>query len=221
MTSWKQEIIERYTAEIADMHKREIDHLGELPHGVGTPEEEAAKRFEEVTQKWETRIPPRMSWATPDDLQGSAREAFEEWRACRGQRNVLILGPVGTGKSVAGFAMLRHAEAFGVWRSQWTSTVKLMERLRPSADDPVTIDRWAKTDVLLLDDMGGEKPSDWVAERLFILMDERWQWKRPTIVTSNLTPTQLRETLGDRTYSRLQDDAIAVTLTGSDRRRAA
>lgn len=220
--TWQEEIIGRY----AEDHRRQWrgpngkndDHWQLSEEGIS---EAVTRRWDDHVARWEGTVPPRMSWATPDDLDGPAREAMSEWRASGGKRNLLILGPVGTGKSVAAFAILRHAAACGVWRTQWTSTVKLMERLRPSAEDPVTVDRWAQTDVLLLDDLGGEKPSEWVSERLFILFDERWQWERPTIVTSNLKPDQLRQVLGDRTYSRLQDGAIAVTLAGSDRRRAA
>ena len=142
-----------------------------------------------------------------------------EWRQSNGTRNVLFMGPVGTGKTHAAYAFLCHVHMCGVWRFTSTSSVSLMDKLRPGGDE--RLDKWTDVDCLLLDDLGGEKPSEWVSERLFALIDERWRWERPTLVTTNLLPGQLRESLGDRTYSRLQDGAIAATLTGKDRRRAA
>jgi DNA replication protein DnaC len=223
--SWRQSIMDRYGDEFDRKMRWDLDNgFTRSWEGVDVDEERRAfveTRFAEHERGWTEMVPPRMLQATPDHLDDAASEAFAEWVASSGKRNVMLLGPVGTGKSFAGFAFMRHVHACGVWRGAWTSTVRLMDRLRPSADDPVTVDRLARCDVLLLDDLGGEKPSEWVEERLFALFDERWQWERPTIVTSNLTPEKLRQVVGDRTYSRLQDDAIAVTLTGRDRRRAA
>ena len=218
--SWREEILERYRGEVEKHYGFEVEQGRDIPDHWPSPDEAAEEKLLENQKDWEGRIPSRLSRWTPDDLDGPALEAFHEWRECGGKRNVIIMGPVGTGKSVAGHAFLRHVHACGVWRCKAISTVRLMDMLRPS-DEQVPLDRVASMDVLMLDDLGSEKPSEWVEERLFMLMDDRWQWERPTIATTNLTPKRLREVLGDRTYSRLQDDAIALTLAGSDRRREA
>jgi DNA replication protein DnaC len=199
--SWRQQMMERYEA-------------GYVMHGFTAQDE-----FDDRMSRWASTAPPRFQHATPETLEGPAAEAFEEWRQSNGTRNVLFLGPVGTGKTHAAYAFLCHVHMCGVWRWTGTSSVSLMDKLRPGGDE--RLGKWTDVDCLLLDDLGGEKPSEWVAERLFALIDERWRWERPTLVTTNLLPGQLREALGDRTYSRLQDEAIAVTLTGRDRRRAA
>lgn len=210
--TWREQMIDRLI--------RSFQPLGDEPDST-----EARKwaeiEFDRRREAFRGRTPPRFADATPELLSGKAAEAFDEWVTAQGQRNVLLFGPVGTGKTFAATAFLAHVSMCGVWRWNSSSTVRLLDRLRPSSDGEDDLDRYAKVDVLLLDDLGGEKPSDWVAERLFLLFDERWRWQRPTLVTTNLLPDQLRGVLGDRTYSRLQDDAIAVTLTGSDRRRAA
>ena len=219
--SWREEILDRYRKEVEEdwANQRAMDL--EIPKEWGSAEDAAEEKLGRNQFEWEDRIPPRMAKWTPDDLDGPALDAFEEWRESKGKRNVIIMGPVGTGKSVAGHAFLRHVHACGVWRCNSISTAQLMDKLRPSQGESIPLERWSKLDVLMLDDLGTEKPSEWVEERMFLLLDERWQWERPTIATTNLAPKRLREVLGDRTYSRLQDDAIAVTLAGSDRRRNA
>jgi len=199
-----------------DMYAR-LDQPVEVAFdGVPIPNDPAVE-FADRMSRWEALSPPRFRGATPDTLSGSASEAFAEWRQSNGTRNVLFMGPVGTGKTHAAYAFLCHVHMCGVWRFTFTSSVSLMDKLRPGGDE--RLDKWTDVDCLLLDDLGGEKPSEWVSERLFALLDERWRWKRATLVTTNLLPSQLRESLGDRTYSRLQDGAIAATLTGDDRRR--
>ena len=221
--TWRDEMLDRYREQVEKQRglDAEYDREDRPPRTYQyTVDEEAENEFVRMQESWENSVPPRMAKWTPDDLDADSLEAFQEWRESGGKRNVIIMGPVGTGKSVAGYAFLRHVHGCGVWRCKAISTVRLMELLRPS-DEQIPLDRVASMDVLMLDDLGSEKPSEWVEERLFMLMDERWQYERPTIATTNLAPKRLREVLGDRTYSRLQDDAIALTLAGSDRRREA
>lgn len=59
--------------------------------------------------------------------------------------------------------------------------------------------------LLILDDLGAERPSDWVLERLYDLINERYVNMRSTICTSNFTRIELAERLGMRIGSRLRD----------------
>ena len=60
-------------------------------------------------------------------------------------------------------------------------------------------------DVLLLDDLGLEKPSDWVREQITSLVDERWRNNRLLVVGTNESHTTIEERLGPRISSRLFD----------------
>ena len=94
---------------------------------------------------------------------------------------------------------------------------KLFDELRSEARD--TFYRIQETPILMLDDLGAERPTEWVLERLNILVDTRWREQRPILVTTNLEPGELWEQLGERAYSRLADGALAVAFGGGDRRR--
>ena len=62
-------------------------------------------------------------------------------------------------------------------------------------------------DVLMLDDMGLEKPSDWVREQITALVDERWRNNRMLVVGTNENHTSIEEKLGSRLASRLFDSS--------------
>ena len=62
-------------------------------------------------------------------------------------------------------------------------------------------------DVLLLDDMGLEKPSDWVRAQVTALVDERWRNNRMLIVGTNESHDSIEDKLGSRLASRLFDSS--------------
>ena len=76
-----------------------------------------------------------------------------------------------------------------------------------------------KAPILILDDLGAEKRSDWSDELLFKLLDYRYREELPTAVASNLIPADLEP----RIASRLQDGALGATLlmSGPDSRLTA
>jgi DNA replication protein DnaC len=69
---------------------------------------------------------------------------------------------------------------------------------------------------LVLDDYGSEKSTDWTAETIFTIIDDRIAQMRPTIVTSNLTLADI-DRADPRLASRL-GGMICVELKGADRR---
>jgi DNA replication protein DnaC len=82
--------------------------------------------------------------------------------------------------------------------------------------------RLCAVDLLQLDDLGTERPTEWVLEQLYSIVNERWQDGRSIVVTTNLDEAELREQLGARTVSRLVeicDDPIPIM--GRDLRKTA
>jgi DNA replication protein DnaC len=72
--------------------------------------------------------------------------------------------------------------------------------------------------LLILDDLGAEKTSDWVREQLYIIINRRYENMLPTIVTTNCTTAELVERLGERTVSRLIEMTDAYKITADDYR---
>jgi DNA replication protein DnaC len=80
------------------------------------------------------------------------------------------------------------------------------------------IDQYANYKVLILDDLGVEKTSDWSMQTLYTLIDRRYREMMRTIITSNLTLDQLAEKLDDRISSRIAGMCDIQVLKGKDRR---
>ena len=71
-----------------------------------------------------------------------------------------------------------------------------------------TIAEWGDTALLVLDDIGANRSTPHVAEQLLFLLEQRYDWTRQTIVTSNLTLEELAEAVNPRASSRLQQGLV-------------
>lgn len=78
-------------------------------------------------------------------------------------------------------------------------------------------ERAMKCKLLVLDDIGAERPSEYVCERLYDIINHRYTNMLSTIYTSNLTPFELGDRLGGRIESRVRS-ARQIEIKGNDRR---
>ncbi len=182
---------------------------------------EAPNLFDARTLRWSSRCPERFTQATIDGLDDLVRVDVTEWATAPTGRNLLMFGAVGVGKTHAALAAARHRWCVDGDDVTFWPIVEMLDALRPSADaGDQTFRQMLDVDLLVLDDLGSEKATDWTAERLFAVVNRRWMEKRPIIATSNLDPAGLRAAVGTRTFSRLMGDgAVIVGVGGEDRRR--
>ncbi|MFJ6015378.1 ATP-binding protein [Streptomyces sp. NPDC092952] len=136
--------------------------------------------------------------------------------------SLLIAGPTGTGKTHQAYGAIRALLAAGV-RLRWeaVTAADLYARLRPRSgfDSERELQTLAKCPLLLLDDLGAAKTSEWTEELTYRLINHRYEHLRPTLITTNLPTADLRTALGDRVASRLAEMTERVILDGPDRRR--
>lgn len=74
------------------------------------------------------------------------------------------------------------------------------------------------SDLVIFDDIGAEKPSEWVQEQLYRIINHRDNNLKSTIYTSNVNPETLRYNLGERNYSRIINANEVIQIKGGDRR---
>jgi DNA replication protein DnaC len=120
-------------------------------------------------------------------------------------------GPVGRGKS--SLAIAAAAELGEV--ALYVSVPRMLTRLRATYDgdgrEGEVLDSLYGVPILILDDLGKEKRSDWACEKLFQVIDERWANHRRTIVTSNFDIGALEDRLGEA------GEAVASRIRGAAR----
>lgn len=195
------------------------------------PDAEAAAlgRAEWLDQRWRRVVPAKFQrWRVAD--YPHAPQLAEWAHRKHSPANLVVLGPVGTGKTCAACAACRPAHDAGL-EVRFLPVIELLDLLRPGGPEGALYDL-ADVDRLIVDDLGTERPTDWTRERLDALLNRRWMEDRPTVTTSNLPGTRkvaaegyqgptLDEHLGERLFSRVVGSgAVVVRLPGPDRRRA-
>ena len=137
-------------------------------------------------------------------------------------RGLLFSGPTGTGKTHLGAAILNQCLRSGYDGAYW-NVADCLERLlpghAPEKEQAALLKRACCRPVLLLDDLGVEKPSDWTQKQLTVLLDSRYRDKRPTIITTNCRPQEMLAHIGERAFSRLMEVSTVGVLTAGDYRR--
>ena len=127
---------------------------------------------------------------------------------------LMFMGDVGTGKTHLAAGILKVAYNRGL-DGVLISVPDLLNEIRDGYKDGRFNEKKFKEKFLvILDDLGTEKPSEWVREMLFTLINYRYENKKPLIVTTNCTPSELIEQLGKRTADRLREMCKVVKIEG-------
>lgn len=163
-----------------------------------------------------------------DPARGLERTAWGDLRKCgwvRSKHNVIVLGPTGVGKSFIASALVQAACREG-FRALFVRMPRLLEQLaiaRNSAEYTSTLQRFAKIDVLVLDDFLLTPMTDLERRDLVELLEDRYG-KTSTIMTTQLPTKSWHEAIGDPTIAdaicdRVVHNAHIVSLRGSSMRR--
>jgi len=139
-------------------------------------------------------------------------------------RGLCFLGDVGTGKT--SLAMYVSRTALEAGRSVAIYSVpRLLTTIRTTFNDDAVqshaelLDKLAAVDLLHLDDLGAENTTPWVLEELYSIVNTRYEEQRSIVVTTNITdPEQLRDQIGARTVSRLDEMCEDIPVFGPDQR---
>lgn len=165
-------------------------------------------------EAWRARMPKAMR--APGTLDPRI-DAWARELAHRSSTNLLLVGPVGVGKTWSCWHAVTAAIDAG-----WDGDASLYgayewRALTTPPVDELHLKDAARSSLLILDDPGAMRLGAWELEHMYGVIDYRWNHERPTVITSNVP--DLRAMLGERIASRLASNVTVVVLDGPDRRR--
>lgn len=135
-------------------------------------------------------------------------------------QNLLLYGDTGVGKS-----FLSHCVARELLRAEhsvvYFSTFELFQVLEQAAfhreERPSeSYQTLFGCDLLIIDDLGTELANSFTTSQLFVCLNERILRRKPTIISTNLTLSQLAEQYSERIFSRLTSHYTMVKMFGPD-----
>ena len=157
---------------------------------------------------------PRKTVAPKCDMYGIKAACVEF--AAQPSGSLLLAGAYGTGKThlayaIAGELLRRSEPVYAASMPEMLTTIRngFNDAQGYSAEQRIRALRTVS--VLVLDDWGTEKGSDWVSETMFSVLNARYNDRLPTVVTTNLSPAELTRKDG-RLASRLLDKALSRVL---------
>ena len=134
-----------------------------------------------------------------------------------------FLGTTGTAKThLAAAIAWRYAERRGV--PAFYTAAELLGRIQGTFgvahDEPgnteQVVGEFKTVPLLVVDEIGAENPTGWAQSKLFEIIGARYDEERPTVLTTNLTPSQLEPRLASRVMDTLL--ARVLVLNGPDHR---
>ena len=191
-----------------------------VPYPCDCPQ---SARFRERAEEDEARRRVKV----PSRFEGNGAGSFAD--VIRSGRGVYLHGPVGTGKTASAYATAEELSAEG-WRVEVTSLGKLRSELDDtwgtSETQAALFGRLAGCDLLVLDDLGKEAPTEATVSMLYRVVNDRYERRRAVMATSNYPRARLAERIRRGTdaetataiASRLIEMTESVEMGGEDRR---
>jgi DNA replication protein DnaC len=156
-----------------------------------------------------------------DKQPPSFHDYAREWG--KKPESVILMGPVGRGKTQFAFAMIR--EMFRrykrkVWPRYFTSPEMdsiLLEALKSDGGDKFRIQDFGEQDLLFIDDFGRETGSERIRRQYFEIINLRYTNHLPTIISTNFTIEEVAKHMSEAIASRFQEWQI-IEFGGVDLR---
>lgn len=175
----------------------------------------------------------------------TARRFVDEFPHDTGGKGLLFTGSIGVGKTHLAVGVLRRLVQEKGCRGLFCDYRELLKNIQNSYNPQVNTTELEllkpvfSADVLVLDDLGAQKPNEWVWDTVALILNTRYNDKQTTIVTTNYPdapagagfkpekdgkgPVRGEDTLGDRIgdrmRSRLAEMCVKVEMTGEDFRQ--
>jgi DNA replication protein DnaC len=144
------------------------------------------------------------------------------------ERGLLLYGPPGTGKTHLAAATLRNVITYkgkrGIFCDFRNLLIDIKSTFETSESSTEILETALKAPLLILDDVGAERNTDWAKDILSTIINYRYVNSLPTIITTNLrfdlsTDESFAAKFDERTESRIYEMCKILKVAGYDRRK--
>jgi DNA replication protein DnaC len=151
----------------------------------------------------------------------TARRYAEHWEEMKSSNSgLLFYGGCGTGKSYAAACIVNYLIDEGV-SAIMLNTAEVLSQMGDFDAGNEWLDTVMRYQLVVLDDLGAERDTQYATELLFRFVDARNRSRKPLICTTNLTLAELREP-SDLAHARIYDRILGTCVPvnfGNDSRR--
>ena len=146
-------------------------------------------------------------------------------------QGILFIGPVGVGKTHLAVSILKGLMERGI-PCLFYEFGSLLKEIQSSYDSSTQTSEWRvlapvfQADVLVLDELGSSKPTQWVQDTMYHIINTRYNDRKITLFTTNYLDERrndreetLDDRIGARLRSRLHEMCRTVQINGEDFRR--
>lgn len=196
--------------------------------------EQRSKQYKTRQMFYGAKIPLRYQSVTLDSFPNKQANAsliqaitkYAETGIIDEKNSLFLYGKVGLGKTGLSIAILKKRLEKGV-SSLFIETPQLLNRIRASygpnkdeyGEDEI-LKLVGEIDFLVLDDLGVEKVSEWVREKLFQVINSRYNQLRATVITSNFDLDKISNNLDERIADRIIEMCGCCELEGKNIRES-
>lgn len=196
---------------IAEQKKQDRLARIEKYRNAGFPDRELQKcRFDLDDQK---------SKKASDMCRNYARR-FDEFK--KAGKGLILFGGVGTGKTFLASCIANELIDNGV-PCLVTNFARIINTIQGMFEGKQKyLDSLSEFDLLVIDDLGIERNTEYVNELVYNIIDARYRSGKPMIITTNLKYSDLyhtEDTSKARIYSRIIEMCLPVLVSGEDRRK--
>ncbi len=173
---------------------------------------------------------------------GTARKFADDYPVYTGGKGLLFTGSIGVGKTHLAVGVLQRLVRERGVKGLFCDYRELLKNIQNSYNAQVQTTELEllkpvfAADVLVLDDLGAQKPNEWVWDTVALILNQRYNDKLTTIITTNYSnlpagsgaktdaeraarEPSLGDRIGDRMLSRLAEMCVLVEMEGKDFRK--